>query len=83
MNLISIDDMTPAPTDEEAAAIGAALEILWPKPKTLDSVPDVVAMEIQRVDGGMKQVLGRSETIKFAVQLMLKLCLNLDTGLTR
>ncbi|MDE0845292.1 MAG: hypothetical protein ACI85J_000297 [Candidatus Poriferisodalaceae bacterium] len=40
MNLISIDDMTPAPTDEEAAAIGAALEILWPKPRTLDSVSD-------------------------------------------
>ena len=40
MNLISIDDMTPAPTDEEAAAIGAALEILWPKPITLDSVSD-------------------------------------------
>jgi len=32
--------MTPAPTDEEAAAIGAALEILWPKPRTLDSVSD-------------------------------------------
>ncbi|MCH1614230.1 MAG: hypothetical protein L7S47_00830 [Acidimicrobiales bacterium] len=40
MNSISIENMTPAPTDEEVAAIGAALEILWPKPKTLDSSPD-------------------------------------------
>ena len=40
MNPISIEGMTPAPTDEEVAAIGAALEILWPKPKKVDSAPD-------------------------------------------
>ena len=40
MNPISIEGMTPAPTAEEAAAIGAALEILWPKPKKVDSAPD-------------------------------------------
>ncbi|MEJ7800175.1 MAG: hypothetical protein WKF60_06630 [Ilumatobacter sp.] len=28
-------DISPAPTDEEAAAIVAAVEALWPKPATV------------------------------------------------
>ena len=67
MNSISIENMTTAPTDEEVAAIGAALEILWPKPKRLIPVP-TRRNGNSAVDGGMEQVLGRPETIKFAVQ---------------
>jgi hypothetical protein len=32
-------DITPSPTDEEAAAIVAAVEVLWPKPVVSQAVP--------------------------------------------
>lgn len=32
--------ITPAPTDEEAAAIVAATDALWPKPVAVSSFPD-------------------------------------------
>ena len=31
----SVSAITPAPTDEEAAAIVAAVELLWPQPATI------------------------------------------------
>lgn len=33
----------PAPTDEEAAAVVAALEALWPKPVAAPTAPRVVS----------------------------------------
>jgi hypothetical protein len=32
----AVADVSPAPTDEEAAAIVAAVELLWPKPAADD-----------------------------------------------
>ncbi|MFW2334451.1 hypothetical protein [Ilumatobacter sp.] len=33
------NEITPAPTDEEAAAIVAAVEALWPRPAVAHSTP--------------------------------------------
>jgi hypothetical protein len=32
-------DIRPTPTDEEAVAIAAAVEVLWPRPVVLDGGP--------------------------------------------
>jgi len=33
-----LSSISPAPTDEEAAAIAAAVDMLWPKPIVISSV---------------------------------------------
>ena len=33
---LSIGTITPAPTDEEVAAIAAAIEVAWPRPVAAD-----------------------------------------------
>jgi hypothetical protein len=42
--------VTPIPTEEEAAAIVAALEALWPRP-TVDPVSDVRRPSVWRFSG--------------------------------
>jgi hypothetical protein len=32
-------DVRPTPSDEEMAAIAAAVEVLWPRPVVLDTTP--------------------------------------------
>ena len=37
IGFVRSSDISPAPTDEEAVAIAAAMEALWPKPSVVES----------------------------------------------
>ena len=51
MSRSEISSISPAPTDEEVAAIVAATEALWPRPVVIGAAPDAVRAGVWRFSG--------------------------------
>jgi hypothetical protein len=47
----SISSVSPAPSDEEVAAIAAAVEVLWPKPVVAGAAPQAPRSAAWRFSG--------------------------------
>jgi hypothetical protein len=48
---VNVNSISPAPTDEEAAAIAAAVTMMWPQPVAPSTSSDKQANELWRFSG--------------------------------